>query len=183
MTTQVGVLGGVLTNNYLRGDLVYNPTWRPEQFQLEDVLTKFQSLPSISVRQGVANSSLTGGQGYLKCKCTTACRTARCVCYKANRVCNSRCHPKNGNCLNHDDCDRDRGTEDDEEEDDNVGAPSDEDSINSGIEQVAANVVAKEKPKRKRKPTQKAKEAAGEGTNQGSSKRSKQVGRTKKTNP
>jgi len=90
--------------------------WRPSQYGLDSVLENWRSLKIISIREGVANSSLTGGQGYQQCKCTTACRTKICSCFRMDRVCNSRCHPKSGNCLNHDDCNRDHGSSSDDED-------------------------------------------------------------------
>ena len=90
--------------------------WRPSQYGLDSVLENWRSLKIISIREGVANSSLTGGQGYQQCKCTTACRTKICSCFRMDRVCNSRCHPKSGNCLNHDDCNRDHGSSSEDED-------------------------------------------------------------------
>ena len=53
-----------------------------------------------SMRQLVRELSNFGGQGYLHCSCTTACKTNKCKCKKSSQICNSRCHPGR-NCENH----------------------------------------------------------------------------------
>ena len=53
-----------------------------------------------SIRQLVRDLSLFGGQGYLHCSCTTACKSNRCKCRKSSHTCNSRCHPGR-KCDNH----------------------------------------------------------------------------------
>ena len=103
---KIGVVGGVLKDAYQRGDLVHEPDLDPMVYGLEDVEMVWKTMKRISVRQGVANISMTGGQGFLKCACTTACRSLRCACFKSGMKCNSRCHPKSGGCLNHDECER-----------------------------------------------------------------------------
>ena len=45
----------------------------------------------LSVRSAVTKA--TGGQGYLKCNCTSKCQTLRCSCLKKKMKCNSKCHP------------------------------------------------------------------------------------------
>ena len=55
--------------------------------QIEDVPDK-----TVSLRKAVAELSSGGGQGYLRCDCTTLCRTARCKCKRESLLCNSRCH-------------------------------------------------------------------------------------------
>ena len=118
---KVGVVGGTLKDSYTRPDLIYESNLVPNDYDLENVLEQWRNLPKISVHQAIANISQTGGQGYLKCSCTTACRTLKCTCcFKANRKCNSRCHKKNGRCLNHDECEviseNDFNTSDDDED-------------------------------------------------------------------
>ena len=50
-----------------------------------------------SMRQLVRERELSnfGGQGYLHCSGTTACKTNKCKCKnkKSSKICNSRCHP------------------------------------------------------------------------------------------
>lgn len=101
---KVGVVGGILQKAYLREDLQYAPQMNASTYNLENIGSgNWESLPKISLRQGVKNISLTGGQGRLKCSCTkTTCQTKQCACFKAKVKCNSRCHPKNANCCNHD---------------------------------------------------------------------------------
>ena len=101
---KVGVVGGVLNTSFVRQDLVHEAKQSPSSLGLQGVGEgNWRSLPKISIRQGVKNVSLTGGQGMVKCSCKKAtCKTNKCACYRANRKCNSRCHAKNANCKNHD---------------------------------------------------------------------------------
>ncbi|KAF0702605.1 KRAB-A domain-containing protein 2-like, partial [Aphis craccivora] len=45
-----------------------------------------------SIRQAVAQLSLSGGQGFLRCDCQQKCTTKKCKCRQSNLLCNSRCH-------------------------------------------------------------------------------------------
>lgn len=47
---------------------------------------------TISVRAANKKSSLVVGQGFVRCSCTTQCKTNRCTCKNNNVLCNSRCH-------------------------------------------------------------------------------------------
>ena len=53
-----------------------------------------------SIRQAVNVLSNGGGQGMIKCNCTSSCVTNRCSCKKSNLLCNSRCHGANTYCKN-----------------------------------------------------------------------------------
>lgn len=53
-----------------------------------------------SIRQAVNEMSIGGGQGMVKCNCTSQCMTNRCGCRKSNLLCNSRCHGSNLLCTN-----------------------------------------------------------------------------------
>ena len=55
---------------------------------------------SVSVREAAVEIDIVGGQGMLKCNCTTTCSKGRCSCKKANFKCNSRSHLDNSKCLN-----------------------------------------------------------------------------------
>lgn len=57
--------------------------------------------PVISIREAVRLQSLTGGQGFKRCNCssTSKCQTSRCKCFKDKLKCNSRCHGS-GPCNN-----------------------------------------------------------------------------------
>jgi hypothetical protein len=52
------------------------------------------------IRQAVNELSIGGGQGMVKCNCTSKCLTMRCSCKKSNLLCNSRCHGSNADCKN-----------------------------------------------------------------------------------
>ena len=54
----------------------------------------------VSVREAANIVNVAGGQGVLKCNCTTECITKRCNCKKGNVLCNSRCHGSNNKCKN-----------------------------------------------------------------------------------
>ena len=63
----------------------------------ESAIIQLNEVPEVilTLREAAAKQSLTGGQGFKKCKCKPAknqCRTKRCVCFKENLLCNSRCH-------------------------------------------------------------------------------------------
>ena len=83
---KVGVLGGVLKDSYQRGDLTHEPDIEPAAYGLEDVAATWKTAKRISVREAVAKISLTGGQGFLKCACTTACQSQRCTCLYQNKL-------------------------------------------------------------------------------------------------
>jgi hypothetical protein len=99
---KLAVVGGLLNVAYKRSDIQHELTFAPSTFGLEGLVANWQDLPKISVREGVKKISLTDGQGYLKCQCTSVCQTQKCKCFKEGRKCNSRCHPKNSQCFNHD---------------------------------------------------------------------------------
>ena len=99
---KVAVVGGLLNTSYLRTDLIHEQGMSPSAVNLDGLLENWQTLKKISVREGLKNISLTGGQGHIKCSCTTGCSNARCACFKAGRRCGSKCHPKASNCCNHD---------------------------------------------------------------------------------
>lgn len=46
----------------------------------------------ISLRTAATKHSIGSGQGFLKCSCTTSCKTNKCLCKKKNVLCNSKCH-------------------------------------------------------------------------------------------
>ena len=54
----------------------------------------------LSVRSAVSSISIGGGQGMVKCNCTSSCATNRCGCKRGNFLCNSRCHGGNSGCKN-----------------------------------------------------------------------------------
>ena len=121
---KVGVVGGVLKDAYQRRDLVHERDIEDVAYGLENVVATWKTAKRISIREAVANISMTGGQGYLKCMCTTACRSQRCACFKAGFKCNSRCHPKNDRCLNHDECERASSASSSEDDNEDHGQPA-----------------------------------------------------------
>ena len=67
--------------------------------------TSVGDIPSkniLSSRQLVREFFYFGGQGYLHCSCTAACKTNKCKCNKKSILtCNSRCHTgKNVKIMN-----------------------------------------------------------------------------------
>ncbi|CAF1013044.1 unnamed protein product [Brachionus calyciflorus] len=52
------------------------------------------------VRAAVTELSIGGGQGMIKCNCTSQCSTNRCSCKKSKLLCNSKCHGSNPGCKN-----------------------------------------------------------------------------------
>ena len=54
----------------------------------------------VTVCEAASSIDIAGGQGMLKCNCTTTCQSGRCSCKKAKLMCNSRCHHNNSKCLN-----------------------------------------------------------------------------------
>jgi hypothetical protein len=92
---------GVLQVCYFRGDLVLITEGTLAGLNLEGAFANWKSLPRIPLRTAALKSSITGGQGMMKCGCrSTNCRTKRCKCFAANRQCNSRCHPSSSHCTN-----------------------------------------------------------------------------------
>ncbi len=51
-----------------------------------------------SPRTIASSQSLTGGQGYTRCNCTTKCTTNCCNCKNNKLLCNSKCH-KSSTCC------------------------------------------------------------------------------------
>ena len=71
-----------------------------ETYGLENIVSTWRGLKTISVREALANISPTGGQGFTRCGCKGACDTMSCKCKKANVICNSRCHAGSTKCKN-----------------------------------------------------------------------------------
>jgi hypothetical protein len=46
----------------------------------------------ISLQEAATVNSISGAQGYTRCKCKTKCKTNRCACRSASRIFNSKCH-------------------------------------------------------------------------------------------
>ena len=70
-------------------------------FELSNVVVKLDNYPDtkISVRKAVNKVSMTGGQGFVRCNCTTKCKRKTCTCKKLGVLCNSRCH-NSSSCAN-----------------------------------------------------------------------------------
>ena len=66
----------------------------------EQVNVIIDTSKAIGLRSAVKQISIGGGQGMIKCNCTSSCSTNRCSCRKANLLCNSRCHGGNSFCKN-----------------------------------------------------------------------------------
>ena len=54
----------------------------------------------VSVREAARLIDIGGGQGMLKCNCTSTCQTGKCKCKDRKVLCNSRCHHNNTKCKN-----------------------------------------------------------------------------------
>ena len=94
---------GQLKNLYARSYINPVPNATPNLMGLQEVYESWQGLPKISERETARSTYIVGGQGMIRCDCTTKCTTKRCKCKKANRVCSSRYHKGNQKCCNHDD--------------------------------------------------------------------------------
>lgn len=91
---------GVLKTLRMRSYLKPFPNATPELMDLADVMRNWRSMPEVGERACSKFISSVGGQGMLRCSCTTTCNTNRCSCFKAGRECNSRCHKANSKCCN-----------------------------------------------------------------------------------
>ena len=49
----------------------------------------------MTVREAANTQSMSGGQVYLRCSCSTKCVSKRCKCRRMGHLCNSRCHGSN----------------------------------------------------------------------------------------
>ena len=94
---------GVITNvtehgNYRIGTSVGNlkGTFARNQVdKCKQVFVSQENVPEsvLSVRSAASNSSVSSGQGFVKCNCKTGCFNDRCNCKKKKQIlCNSRCH-------------------------------------------------------------------------------------------
>jgi len=81
----IGTRAGVLSGKYSRNQFSLCPQ---PLLKVGDINTDVQ----ISLREAVKALSNSGGQGFIKCNCTSKCGTNRCKCFKAKLKCNSRCH-------------------------------------------------------------------------------------------
>lgn len=91
---RIGTKHGIVKDFYARPDII---KCSANTLVLEDVPENI-----ISMREAAGQQSLTGGQGFKKCRCQankTQCQTNRCVCFKAGMLCNSRCH-SSSTCKN-----------------------------------------------------------------------------------
>ena len=106
---RVGVAGGVLQGWYseyavrcapmhsvLRGRIAVK-----DVHPLADMpQTNWREFKEWGMRQAVHNISMFGGQGILRCECTSSCRISRCKCRAAGQPCNRSCHKGNRDCAN-----------------------------------------------------------------------------------
>lgn len=88
---KLGTEHGVLKQLYARSEF---SILHEKLLLLSSVGTEEKSLRTIASSQ-----SLTGGQGYTRCNCTTKCTTNRCKCKNNKLLCNSKCH-KSSTCCN-----------------------------------------------------------------------------------
>ena len=89
---RVATIHGVLKTTYCLSDLMYQKESTLEMHDLEKVMVDWKTMPRISLTTAAKKRSVVGGQGYLRCKCKTQCKSAKCSCKKAGVKCNSRCH-------------------------------------------------------------------------------------------
>ena len=92
--------GGLLKNWLTRGAFTLLPHATLQLTGLKDAYDTWKQQETVGMRKANAATSLTGGQGFVKCVCRGMCNSARCTCYKLGRLCNSRCHQKSDNCCN-----------------------------------------------------------------------------------
>ncbi|KAK4880961.1 hypothetical protein RN001_004280 [Aquatica leii] len=88
---KLGTENGVLKQLYFRSEFTI---LHEKLLTLASVGTEEKSLRTVASSQ-----SLTGGQGYTRCNCTTKCTTNRCKCKNNKLLCNSKCH-KSSSCCN-----------------------------------------------------------------------------------
>ena len=88
---KVGTKSGVLSQLYSRNQIMPTTT----------CFLGINDVPQSNVALRTVNNetSLQGGQGFVKCSCTTKCKTNRCACRKKGLLCNSRCH-NSLSCVN-----------------------------------------------------------------------------------
>ena len=94
--------GGVIVlteHGKLDGIIYPNQYTVPSEQLIEQ--SEVKSEPVISIREAVRLQSLTGGQGFKRCNCSSSskCKTTRCKCFKDSLKCNSCCHGS-GPCSN-----------------------------------------------------------------------------------
>ncbi|XP_065223547.1 KRAB-A domain-containing protein 2-like [Planococcus citri] len=81
---RIGTKDGTLPQLFSRGQIA--PSTK-EFLAIENVPPE-----SITIREANGKSSISGGQGFQKCSCTTKCTSNKCACRKKGVLCNSRCH-------------------------------------------------------------------------------------------
>ena len=54
----------------------------------------------VGLREAAGKLDIGGGQGMVKCNCTSDCSSNRCGCKKSNLLCNFRCHAANSKYCN-----------------------------------------------------------------------------------
>ena len=73
---------------------ILRPKFTPADLSgIKQSLIKSEEVPHICLSIRTATARATGGQGYIKCQCTTQCTSGRCSCLRKEIKCNSRCHP------------------------------------------------------------------------------------------
>jgi hypothetical protein len=83
----------------------FDANFQPNMFvTLPEKLIHKDDVPATvltSVRVAVKKLSNFGGQGYIRCGCTTTkCMNGKCKCRASKLACNSRCHPSRSCCNN-----------------------------------------------------------------------------------
>ena len=83
----IAVKAGILQGKYSRNQFDLCP-----QVLLDTTMVNQSQV--IGLRKAVAAESASGGQGFVKCNCTSAkrCQSNQCRCFKAKTLCSSRCH-------------------------------------------------------------------------------------------
>ena len=66
---------GQLKNLYARSYINPVPNATPNLMGLQEVYESWQGLPKISEREAARSTSIVGGQGMIRCDCTTKCTT------------------------------------------------------------------------------------------------------------
>ncbi|GFQ69353.1 uncharacterized protein TNCT_556631 [Trichonephila clavata] len=80
---------------------VLKPLYSRSEFSI--LQEKLLTLASVgteekSLRTVASSQSLTSGQGYTRCSCTTKCSKNRCRCKNNKLLCYSKCHKSSSSC-------------------------------------------------------------------------------------
>lgn len=87
---QVGTKEGTLSR------LIFRQNLKPMSVRVIDAADVPSNL--LTLRKNAAIVNMTGGKGYIHCKCKTLCRNNSCSCRRGNYKCSSHCHHSTSCC-------------------------------------------------------------------------------------